>query len=534
MKVEQAAQFGTDFVTNTTKYISTLSYPIERLEELIAVAAVTSNLLNNLNYSLLNCPNSSTLFRQEDLVIGWLCEDAIQCFQELEDRVREARRVRAFEPNDVGLVRRPASAWAHVMGGEEKAVNLRNRLYGQKYRVRIGLDLIQVRNFLEPWTPDQPQPSKQGVNLTHHNRSSQAEKSPSTFWTRAYSKARDYKRKALRCFIDGAEFFARPDSASDRDIITEAFAKKRGIIVQRGDKDKSLFKLGNGKFIQSVGKALVPLSIFGYGQSTENRWFDVLAKCPAPVILGLEFIRKFKLFTENRHLLVDYPYSFGNLQALKWMGSPQGRVNFVADGRSLVAGADTGSDLDLMSLQCARRRGFKIDTSESARSQVMLADESIVETIGQVHVSSVQISQFDRFEMSFHVLPGLPCDVIFGEEFLEQMDAFNTCDIVHFDENVVHSLNTLINLGPIQAFLTRKWASKPDDTAQQEHDQTIEAEIHRRNKVNRSLAKIKDETLAAAASEAEEVKRRAFDTVHLRCRHCIGATVRTDHPGDSL
>jgi hypothetical protein len=356
----------------------------------------------------------------------------------------------------------------------------------------------------------------------------------SPFWTRAYSKATNYTRKALRCLVGGAECFARPDSASDRDIITEAFAKEHGICVQRGHADKSIFKLGSGKLIQSVGKALVPLSLFGDARSTENRWFDVLANCPVPLILGLNFIRKLKLFTENKRLLVDCPYSFGDLPALKWIGSPQERINFIADGRSLVAGADTGSDLDLMSLQCARRRGFKIDTSESARSRVMLADETIVETIGQVHVSSVQLSQFDSFEMSFHILPGLPCDVIFGEEFLEQMDAFNTCDIVHLDENIIHSLNTLINLGPIQALLTRKWASKPNDTAQQEHDQAIEAEIYRRNKSNRALAKIKDETRAAAASEAEEAKRRAFDAGHLRCRHCIGATVRTDHPGDSL
>jgi hypothetical protein len=98
-----------------------------------------------------------------------------------------------------------------------------------------------------------------------------------------------------------------------------------------------------------------------------------------PLILGLNFIRKFKLFTENKHMLVDCPYSFGNLPALKWIGCPQERIEFLADGRSLTAGADSGSDLDLMSLKCAQRREFKIDTSESARTRVMLADETIVE-----------------------------------------------------------------------------------------------------------------------------------------------------------
>ena len=124
--------------------------------------------------------------------------------------------------------------------------------------------------------------------------------------------------------------------------------------------------------------------------------------------------------------------------------------------------------------------------------------------------------------------------MIFGEDFLEQMDAFNTCDIVHLDENIVQGLNTLINLGPFQAFFTRKRASKPDNTAQQEHDQAIEAEIYRRNKTNRALAKMKDEARVATASEAEEVKRRAFDAGHMRCRHCVGAMGREDSFGERV
>jgi hypothetical protein len=117
---------------------------------------------------------------------------------------------------------------------------------------------------------------------------------------------------------------------------------------------------------------------------------------------------------------------------------------------------------------------------------------------------------------------------------LEQLDAFNTCDIFHLDDSVVLSLDTLINLGPIQAFLTKKWASKPEDSAQKEHDQAIEAEIYRRNKANRALTKIKDEARAATAGALEEAMRRDFDTRHSRCLHCIGgAAARDDQPVDS-
>lgn len=67
-------------------------------------------------------------------------------------------------------------------------------------------------------------------------------------------------------------------------------------------------------------------------------------KCAVPVILGLDFITKIKLFTLNKRLLEDCLFSFGDMATFKWIGSPQQRINFVADGKSLTAGADTGSD----------------------------------------------------------------------------------------------------------------------------------------------------------------------------------------------
>jgi hypothetical protein len=61
----------------------------------------------------------------------------------------------------------------------------------------------------------------------------------------------------------------------------------------------------------------MPLRFSGDGLSTEPRWFDVLAQCPVSLILGLNFIRNFSLFTEYKHLLVDCPYGFGNLPTFK-------------------------------------------------------------------------------------------------------------------------------------------------------------------------------------------------------------------------
>jgi len=56
--------------------------------------------------------------------------------------VNEARQLRVFEPNDVGLVRLPKNAWVLVMRGEQRAASLRSRLYVEKYRVRVLIEAV--------------------------------------------------------------------------------------------------------------------------------------------------------------------------------------------------------------------------------------------------------------------------------------------------------------------------------------------------------------------------------------------------------
>jgi hypothetical protein len=354
--------------------------------------------------------------------------------------------------------------------------------------------------------------------------------------TRVGDRVANFKRKAIEVVLNGVSSFAFPDTGSDRNIMTEAFAKECGVSILRGESDKVLLQLGDGKTISSIGRAYVPLILPGDKKSKENCWFDILATCPVPLILGFEFLRKIQLYTKSKHLLVESPFNF-SMPTLKWIGTSKSRIEFMADGHTLMGVADTGSDLNFISLACARRLGFKIDTRESARTTVMLPDQRIVETIGQVHVSSLQISGLQSFEMAFHALPGLPSDVIFGEEFLEQIDAFNTCDILDDDADpYICSLHTLINLGPFQSFLARKRnrlakaLTPEEDNVLLQHDAAIEAEIYRRNKANRSISKIKNRARAEAAREEEEAKRRLYDRGHENCVHCL---VEEDPGGES-
>ena len=243
--------------------------------------------------------------------------------------------------------------------------------------------------------------------------------------------------------------------------------------------------------------------------------------------MGGQFLKKIKLYTKNKSLLVNCPAWFGDMPTLKYLGASTHWITFSTEGHTMRACADTGSDLNFMSLECARNRELNIDYR--SRRQIGLPDQSTGETVGRV-CTFVEVGAFAGFKMEFHILPHLPCDAIFGEESLEKLDAFNTCVETMDDykdsyegQPWYHPLNTLVDLGPIAAYLNRLWRRPaPNDTPQQKHDKCIEAEIHLGNKHNRSIRRISDESERRVAEVAENLRRQTFDRGHDNCIYCVG------------
>ncbi|EKD17255.1 hypothetical protein MBM_04832 [Drepanopeziza brunnea f. sp. 'multigermtubi' MB_m1] len=112
------------------------------VEELVAVVAVTSSLLNSLHHTIARFPYVQARLSPRYSFINPLCRDVVLAFSLLDGGVREARRLKIFEPNDVGLVRLPRAAWEFVLGTEQKVASLRSRLFVEKYRVRVLIDAV--------------------------------------------------------------------------------------------------------------------------------------------------------------------------------------------------------------------------------------------------------------------------------------------------------------------------------------------------------------------------------------------------------
>lgn len=275
---------------------------------------------------------------------------------------------------------------------------------------------------------------------------------------------RDVKnlRKALAISINSHEVKACPDSGSSENVMREDWASNHNLKIRRTPRDRrKLFELGNGKLVRAAGRACANVEISRAARSPSRSrkrrvWFYIFENCPVPIILGMPFLESEAILTTNQHLLETCPKDYGDVDSICWIGSPRTQIRCSLDGQRSVATADTGSDLNLMSLDYAKRSGYWIDDRPEVRRRLQFGDGSVAETMGQVYVSSFSLdwrspsSTLETAEANsvpgenpqnddkddvgivqvwrqviFHVLPGLPCDILLGRPLLEAADAFN-------------------------------------------------------------------------------------------------------------
>ncbi|KAN0094254.1 hypothetical protein V8E51_017438 [Hyaloscypha variabilis] len=369
------------------------------------------------------------------------------------------------------------------------------------------------------------------------------------------------QRKVLRVLIKNKEHLACPDSGSAKNIMSECLANNSGLKIRRSPKDIKQFELGSGKYISSVGRVRVYVELLGNALGRKKCCFYVFSICPVPLILGMPFLEEAEIMTKNRHMLESCPAELSNISSLLWIGSPRSsnsprnRFQCLLDEHKLEAIADTGSDLNLMSLKCAKREGFQIDRRREARRRIRVGDGTEAETIGQVYVYNLSLDwrkapttpnipaqinstvnapqdispeiNESNFGAIFQVLPGLPCDVIFGRDLLDKADAFNLCPNLYptrpAKKDNPFELNVLISLGPVPVILSipwRRWQRHAVNPGPKEkHDNARHAEMFRRTKKEEEIALLPVE-LRGLARSREKRKIGDWDAFHRTCIYC--------------
>jgi len=410
-----------------------------------------------------------------------------------------------------------------------------------------------------------------------HERNTHLDLSPASITALAAASLAAIKnngRRALCVIMEGKEYFACPDSGSDKNVMSEEFARSKRLKIRAGAGDKKLFELGNGECIKSVGRVRISCALTRGYLPKKKTWFYILEKCAFPLIIGRQALDAAQLLTKNRRWLEMCPPSMLGLSSLFFIGTPRktsGRnMSVRLDGRLMKAIADTGSDLNLMSLTCAEREGFRIDRSFDARQLLQVANGTVIETVGSVYVKTLSLDWrqpatdlpeletdiiFDDIQTAshdveprelsgeiFHVVDGLPCDLILGESFLFKNDAFNTAtetidQDIFITADAPYKLKVYLHLGAIQSAFCRigkrKRTGKPPDStaisnlAQDDHLKAVIAEQHRRSKIRRAIEEMEDGVDKETVQVREDAVVANYEAEHTGCLLCITHNVGT-------
>jgi hypothetical protein len=223
-----------------------------------------------------------------------------------------------------------------------------------------------------------------------------------------------------------------PDNQSAHDIMSHDYAKRNHFKINSLMREK--FRTANGFQVSTLGTVLQPVRFAGEPE-TYMREFHVLPKCVHDIILGSHFLRLTQTFTKFRHRVVKTLRSIPLRHRVCLTGFSQEMLSGWANGQSILALPDTGSDICLMSLRYARERGYRVDTDPKHRQMLEFVDGSTAETFGRVEGFQWEFDRSDIHVHSpeIHVLEGLQTDLLLGYEFLEDSDAFGTYEELFID-----------------------------------------------------------------------------------------------------
>ena len=259
-------------------------------------------------------------------------------------------------------------------------------------------------------------------------------KSRATSGFSPFQPTRRSRRVELPMNILGSTYATCPDSGSHENIMVKGVAQQLGLDIESSTEHRKEFRIGNGKIVKSLGRTCVKCSFAKEPDLEYLCWFYVFRSLIKSVIMGMAFLDATETLTKHKNRLqCSMSPRTGPLQ-LCALNNPAQRLGCMAEGKRILANADTGSEIDFISLAYAKRRSFEIEKVNPQENKVQFADGSLSYLAGRVSLD-IFIGQYDllsvnrggkRLQRTFYVLDGLTSDMLLGDEFLDETDAFNT------------------------------------------------------------------------------------------------------------
>jgi len=236
--------------------------------------------------------------------------------------------------------------------------------------------------------------------------------------------------------LGGQTVLSTHDSGSEENIISKDLITALGLKIEDSPEQQKEFRMANNKIVKALGGVTIPCK-FAREQASEQQnelccWFYVFKTLITPLIMGMKFLDSTETLTKNKYRLQACAVPAGPLQC--------------------------GSEIDLMSLDFCKRRKFVLRKISPGESSVQFADGSLATLAGHVvvYVTFHGTEVGKRIQRSFYVLEDLSCDLLLGEDFLEQTNAFETYkdSFSIEDDNDLAQVNTIVWFKSHERFLT--------------------------------------------------------------------------------
>ncbi|SMQ48023.1 unnamed protein product [Zymoseptoria tritici ST99CH_3D7] len=210
-------------------------------------------------------------------------------------------------------------------------------------------------------------------------------------------------------------------------FISVEYLRQHGLVTTIAH-TKRMVHRADGSSFSTEGVACLPW-MFNNEHRTHMVDFDVLASkyCNHAITLGGKFLSTTRTLTDFADRLVR-KLRTTLTPRVSFQGGGQLRMVGSCVGRQTAALPDTGSDISLMSPTFASDLELDIDTSKKHRVIVELPGGRYVRTQGLVrHVEwrfGVRSAFEDRHFLDFHIMDGLPSEVLLDCDFLLNTNAF--------------------------------------------------------------------------------------------------------------
>jgi hypothetical protein len=222
-------------------------------------------------------------------------------------------------------------------------------------------------------------------------------------------------------FLNGQAATAFPDTGSDQNLLSLDYVRRNNIPIISGLECKTLIKSADGRLIPTIGQARLPWSFDDSQDDGHILVFHVLEHCVHDVLLGHPFLLETNTTTSNRikrrTVHISSSSSTGavyDIHAAAGLRSYQCMVDGRLAGKEVAALADTGAQVNIMSLSCAQAMGLKLDMT-GHRGTFRFIDGNEAPSIASVNAMWTS-SDNKQYNLKFEVLIGSLYDVILGQK----------------------------------------------------------------------------------------------------------------------